>query len=83
MSPEALLSNQPSGVCIRCAMPCLRMLDAVRNAARCVHISAQKYTTMPLTANANAIQPYREISAACVQFGATATRSRTTSQTQR
>ena len=40
--PDALLSKNPSGAFIRCAMPCLRILDAVRNAARCVHISAAK-----------------------------------------
>lgn len=41
-SPDALLSKKPSGVFIRCAMPRLRILDAVRNAAKCVHISAAK-----------------------------------------
>ena len=40
--PEALESKKPSGVFIRWAIPCLRMLEAVRKAARCVHISAAK-----------------------------------------
>ena len=40
--PEALASKKPRGVFIRCAMPCLRILEAVRNAARCVHIRAAK-----------------------------------------
>lgn len=56
-SPEALESKNPSGAFIRCAIPCLRMLDAVRKAARCVHISAAKYTAIPPNAKANAIQP--------------------------
>ena len=63
-------------------MPCLRMFAAVRKAARCVHISAAKYTRIPATANANAIQPYRTAPAACVHSGATAIRSRATSQMQ-
>ena len=41
-SPEALASNQPSGACIRWATPCLRILAAVRKAARWVHISPAK-----------------------------------------
>ena len=41
-SPEALESKKPSGAFIRCAIPCLRMLEAVLKAARCVHISAAK-----------------------------------------
>ena len=40
--PEALLSKNPRGVCIRWATPCLRMFAAVRNAERWVHIRAAK-----------------------------------------
>ena len=58
------------------------MLDAVRKAARWVHISAAKYTTIPAKEKPKAIQPYLAMSAACVQFGATAIKSRTTSQMQ-
>ena len=40
--PEALESKNPKGVFIRCAIPCFRILEAVRKAARCVHIRAAK-----------------------------------------
>ena len=63
-------------------MPCLRMLDAVRKAARWVHIRAQKYTMIPASAKPKAVQPYRAIPAASVQLGATAIRSLATSQIQ-
>ena len=55
--PEALESKKPSGAFIRCAMPALRILEAVRKAARCVHISAAKYTRIPAKEKAKAIQP--------------------------
>ena len=42
MRPEAFASKYPSGAFIMCATPRLRMLAAVRNAARCVHISPAK-----------------------------------------
>ena len=58
------------------------MFAAVRNAARCVYISAAKYTIMPPKANANAAQPYFAIPTASVQFGATRIRSRAASQIQ-
>lgn len=57
ISPEALESKKPRGAFIICATPCLRILDAVRNAARCVHIRPAKYIMIPPTAKANASQP--------------------------
>ena len=42
ISPEALESKKPSGAFITRATPCLRMLDAVRKAAKWVHISPAK-----------------------------------------
>lgn len=59
----------------------LRMFVAVRNAARCVHMSAAKYTTSPASANASAARPYAAAWVASAQFGATATRSRSTNHT--
>ncbi len=50
--------EKPSGAFITWATPCLRMLDAVRKAARWVHIKPAKYRMMPATAKANASQPY-------------------------
>ena len=55
---------------------------AVRKAARWVHMSPAKYSKMPPTANAKASQPYRVMPCAWVQSGATAIRSRATSQIQ-
>ena len=57
IKPEAFESKKPSGALSTWAMPRLRMLDAVRNAARWVHISPAKYSNMPPTAKPNAIQP--------------------------
>ena len=82
MRPEALESKKPRGAFITWATPCLRMLAAVRKAARWVHINPAKYKTMPATAKANASQPYCAMSCARVQSGATAIRSRATSQIQ-
>ena len=83
MRPEALVSKKPKGACIMWATPRLRMLDAVRKAARWVHMSPAKYSKMPPTANAKASQPYWVMLCARVQSGATAIRSRATSQMQR
>ena len=82
MRPEALASNQPSGASITWATPRLRMLAAVRNAARWVHIRPAKYSAIPPTSVANAIQPYRVTLWAAVQSGATSIRSRAASQIQ-
>ena len=46
-------------------------------------MSPAKYSKMPPTANAKASQPYRVMPCAWVQSGATAIRSRATSQIQR
>ena len=83
MRPEALASNQPSGASITWATPRLRMLAAVRKAAKWVHISPPKYSTMPPKAAPKASHPYRATLWACVQFGATSIRSRAASQIQR
>lgn len=56
-APEACVSKYPSEALIRCAVVCLRMFAAQRNAARCVHISAAKYTRMLATANPSAAHP--------------------------
>ena len=56
-SPEALASKKPRGAFIKWAIPALRMLLAVRNAARCVHIRAAKYTRIPAKEKAKAIHP--------------------------
>ena len=61
----------------------MRMFDAVRNAAICVHISARKYTTMDAAASATAAQPYAAMLMAACQFGATSIRSRATNQMHR
>ena len=82
MRPEALESKKPSGAFITWATPCLRILDAVRKAARWVHINPTKYRMMPATAKANASQPYWATLCAFVQSGATAIRSRAASQMQ-
>ena len=42
IKPDALASKNPRGAFITWAMPCFRMLDAVRKAARCVHIRPAK-----------------------------------------
>ena len=57
------------------------MFAAVRNAARCVHMSAAKYTNRPAAENANASQPQKASPSAALQLGATATRSRSTNHT--
>ena len=64
------------------AAPRFRMLAAVRNAARWVHMSPAKYSAIPPTAAAKAIHPYRVTFSASVQSGATAIRSRAASQMQ-
>ena len=79
-SPVACVSKNPSGRRIRCSVVALRMFVAVRNAARCVHISAQKYTMMDAAAKATAAQPYVAMLVAFCQFGATSMRSRATNQ---
>ncbi len=68
---------------MRCSVQRLRMFDAQRNAAKCVHMSAAKYSAMPTTANPSAAQPYSARFSASLQFGATAMRSRATSQMHR
>lgn len=55
--PEALASKNPRGAFITWATPRLRMLAAVRKAARWVHIRPAKYRTMPPTAEASASHP--------------------------
>ena len=81
-SPVACVSKYPSGSVMRWSDVVLRMLVAQRKADRCVHMSAQKYTRMPSTANATATQAYWAMLAAWLQLGATATKSRATSQMQ-
>ena len=58
----------------------LRMLEAQRKAARCVHMSARKYVTMLASAKPRAHQPYAVMPVAACQSGAAAMRSRATSQ---
>ena len=57
ISPDAFESKNPRGAFMRWAIPCLRILVAVLNAARCVHMRAAKYTAIPATAKPNDIQP--------------------------
>ena len=80
--PEALASKNPRGAFSMWAAPRFRMLAAVRNAARWVHMSPAKYSAIPPTAAAKAIHPYRVTLSASVQSGATAIRSRAASQMQ-
>ena len=65
---------------MRWSVVLLRMFDAQRNAARCVHMSAAKYSRMDSTEKPSAHQPYVAMPLAAPQFGATAMRSRATSQ---
>ena len=67
---------------MRWSVVALRMLDAQRNAARCVHMRPAKYSRMLPAERPNAHQPYEATPAAALQSGATAIRSRATSQTQ-
>ena len=48
--PVVLLSKKPSGMPTMRRMALLRMLLSTRNAAKCEHISAPKYSTTPPTA---------------------------------
>ena len=79
-SPEGCTEKYPSGRRMRCSVVALRMLDAQRKAARCVHMRARKYVTMLASAKPTAHQPYDVMPAAACQSGATAMRSRATSQ---
>ena len=56
-APEACVSKYPSDVRIRCSTALLRMLDAQRNAARCVHMSPAKYSRMDATEKPSAHHP--------------------------
>ena len=79
-SPEGCAEKYPSGRRMRCSVVALRMLDAQRKAARCVHMRARKYVAMLASAKPTAHHPYAVMPVATCQSGATAMRSRTTSQ---
>ena len=65
---------------MRCPVVRLRMFEAQRNAARCVHMSPAKYRAIEPTAKASAHQPYAAMPAAAPQSGAAAMRSRAANQ---
>ena len=48
--PLVVVSKKPSGMLTMRRMALLRMLLSTRNAAKCEHISAPKYSTTPPTA---------------------------------
>ena len=79
-APLACVSKYPRLVCIRCSAALLRMFAAQRNAARCVHMSPAKYSRIDATESPSAHHPYTAILVAVLQLGATAIRSRATSQ---
>ena len=79
-APDACESKYPSDACIRRSTARLRMFDAQRNAARCVHMRPAKYRAMLSAPNASAHHPYAAIPVAALQSGAAAIRSRATSQ---
>ncbi len=56
-APDACVSKYPRFACMRCSVVRLRMFDAHRNAATCVHMRPAKYRTMERVASPSAHAP--------------------------